>query len=66
MMIAWQIARRRFATAAPRVFDRALKRRQRDRAAALWPEESRVVDYVRSEVADRVVDRLLVCARADC
>ena len=40
------------------IFDRNVKRMQRNRAA-LGPE-SRDVDYLRDEVADRLVDRLLV------
>lgn len=40
------------------VFDRAAKTRQRNRAA-LHPH-SRDADYLRDEVADRLVDRLLV------
>ncbi len=43
----------------PQIFDRLQKRRQRD-AVALVQEESRVVDYLRDEVAERLVDRLLV------
>ena len=43
----------------PKVFDRHVKKLQRDRAV-LDPDQSRVVDYLRDEVADRVVDRLLV------
>jgi NADH dehydrogenase [ubiquinone] 1 alpha subcomplex assembly factor 5 len=42
----------------PIVFDRNAKKMQRNRAA-LRPD-SREVDYLRDEVADRVVDRLLV------
>ena len=42
-----------------RIFDRAAKQRQRDRAAA-DEENSRVADYLKDEVAERVVDRLLV------
>ncbi|CAG8614234.1 4929_t:CDS:2 [Paraglomus brasilianum] len=41
-----------------RIFDRAAKQRQRDRAAA-DEENSRVADYLKDEVAERVVDRLL-------
>ena len=43
------------------VFDRSVKRLQKDRAA--WrdgSERSRMVDYVRDEVADRMMERLLV------
>ncbi|KII95277.1 hypothetical protein PLICRDRAFT_48238 [Plicaturopsis crispa FD-325 SS-3] len=42
------------------VFDRAAKRLQRDRAAAQnGGASSRMVDYVRDEVADRMMERLL-------
>ncbi|KAK6511935.1 hypothetical protein TWF481_000838 [Arthrobotrys musiformis] len=39
------------------IFDRCVKRLQRDRAAANF-EESRNVDYLRDEVANRLVERL--------
>jgi NADH dehydrogenase [ubiquinone] 1 alpha subcomplex assembly factor 5 len=39
------------------VFDRDLKRDQRNRAAS-FPEQSRQVDYLRDEVAHRIIDRL--------
>ncbi|KAG8218494.1 hypothetical protein J3R82DRAFT_4127 [Butyriboletus roseoflavus] len=43
------------------VFDRAAKRTQKDRAASRnGGERSRTVDYVRDEVADRLMERLLV------
>jgi len=43
------------------VFDRNMKRIQRDRAASRNEgEDSRVVDYLRNEVADRMIERLLV------
>ena len=43
------------------VFDRNMKRIQRDRAASKNEgEDSRVVDYLRNEVADRMIERLLV------
>lgn len=43
------------------VFDRNAKRIQKDRAAARdGGERSRTVDYVRDEVADRLVERFLV------
>ena len=43
------------------VFDRQVKRRQRDRAAIKNDgEASRTVDYLRNEVAERMVERLLV------
>ncbi|KAG9050063.1 hypothetical protein FS837_007816 [Tulasnella sp. UAMH 9824] len=41
-----------------RVFDREVKRMQKDRAAAFkGGEQSRTVDYVRNEVADRLSER---------
>ncbi|KAG8895921.1 hypothetical protein FRC01_012126 [Tulasnella sp. 417] len=41
-----------------RVFDREVKRMQKDRAAAFKDgEQSRTVDYVRNEVADRLFER---------
>lgn len=43
------------------VFDRNVKRLQRDRAAIReGGERSRTVDYVRNEVAERMLDRFLV------
>ncbi|KAG2060219.1 S-adenosyl-L-methionine-dependent methyltransferase [Suillus hirtellus] len=43
-----------------KVFDRAAKRKQRDRAVSRDAGvESRTVDYVRDEVADRMMERLL-------
>ena len=49
---------RHLATATPGalVFDRALKDKQRDRAAAA--PDSAKFDYLRAEVAERLVDRL--------
>ncbi|KAK9359672.1 hypothetical protein V1504DRAFT_498869 [Lipomyces starkeyi] len=44
------------------VFNRKVKEKQRDRAA-LDPETSRTVDYLRNEVANRLVERLLLIAR---
>lgn len=53
-----------FAAPTPsvyRVFDRNAKRTQKDRAAGRdGGERSRTVDYVRDEVADRMMERLLV------
>lgn len=44
------------------IFDRNAKRKQKDRAALKEGGScSRQVDYVRDEVADRMVERLLVC-----
>jgi len=45
-------------TGVYQVFDRNIKRRQRNRAALRL--ESRDVDYLKDEVAERLVDRLLV------
>lgn len=43
------------------VFDRNVKRMQRDRAALReGGARSRIVDYVRAEVAERMLDRFLV------
>ncbi|KAK9472411.1 S-adenosyl-L-methionine-dependent methyltransferase [Dipodascopsis tothii] len=44
------------------VFNRGVKRIQRDRAA-VDVETSREVDYLRDEIADRLVDRLLLISR---
>ena len=43
----------------PQIFDRQMKRRQRD-IAALNAETSRTADYLHDEVAERIADRLLV------
>lgn len=44
------------------VFDRKLKCLQKDSAAVRNDgENSRVVDYLRDEVANRMIERLLVC-----
>lgn len=49
------------STGVYQVFDRAAKRKQRDRAASKDAGvASRTVDYVRDEVADRMMERLLV------
>lgn len=43
------------------VFDRAAKTIQKDRAAERFAgEASRTVDYIRDEVADRMMERLMV------
>jgi NADH dehydrogenase [ubiquinone] 1 alpha subcomplex assembly factor 5 len=43
-----------------KVFDRQVKRSQKDRAAARdGGNRSRTVDYVRNEVADRMIERFL-------
>lgn len=45
------------------VFDRNAKRIQKDRAAARNDgEASRTVDYVRDEVAERMIERFMVCS----
>lgn len=44
------------------IFDRDAKRKQKDRVALKEEgNSSRLVDYVRDEVADRMMERLLVC-----
>lgn len=44
-----------------RVFDRDMKRLQKDRAATIDSgERSRTVDYLRNEVADRLAERFAV------
>jgi len=49
------------ALAPYQVFDRNVKRLQKDRAAARdGGERSRTVDYIRNEIADRMMERLLV------
>lgn len=52
----------RFAASSPQspfaVFDRNLKKLQRDRAAS-DPARSRLTDYVKDEIAASMVDRLL-------
>ncbi|KAK9322776.1 hypothetical protein V1517DRAFT_322418 [Lipomyces orientalis] len=59
---------RGFSSSAPvgadvmQVFNRKVKEKQRDRAA-LDPDTSRIVDYLRNEVANRLVERLLLIAR---
>lgn len=48
-----------------RVFDRDMKRMQRDRAAVVDNgDRSRTVDYLRDEVADRLVERFAVSFNA--
>jgi hypothetical protein len=49
------------------VFDRTAKRHQKDRAAAReGGATSRTVDYVRNEVAERLVERLFVRLTVPC
>ena len=49
-----------------KVFDRQAKRLQKDRAVARdGGNRSRTVDYVRNEVADRMIERFLVSAHYD-
>ena len=50
---------KRPSTAGLHVFDQETKRWQRN-VAARKAKESREVDYLRDEVADRLVDRILV------
>ena len=48
------------------VFDRQAKRLQKDRAAARdGGNRSRTVDYVRDEVANRMIERFIVGARSE-
>jgi NADH dehydrogenase [ubiquinone] 1 alpha subcomplex assembly factor 5 len=52
------------ATTPFEVFDRQAKRRQRDRAAVRGDgAQSRVTDYLRAEVADRMLERFEVSVR---
>lgn len=52
------------ATTPFEVFDRQAKRRQKDRAATRdGGEKSRVTDYLRTEVADRMFERFEVGLR---
>lgn len=60
---ALAVSTRALATqpSALHVFDQATKHAQRERAnAPQHADQSRVVDYLRDEVAERMVDRLLV------
>jgi NADH dehydrogenase [ubiquinone] 1 alpha subcomplex assembly factor 5 len=44
------------------IFDRDVKNMQRDRAAArMAGERSKTVDYLREEVAERMMERFMVC-----
>lgn len=70
LRVARQVVPRRlaraFASETPtasvyRVFDRTAKRTQKDRAASRHGgQRSKTTDYVRDEVADRLMERLLV------
>ena len=67
---AFKLHSRSFATVSPqspfKVFDRQAKRSQKDRAAARdGGNRSRTVDYVRSEVADRMIERFLASFHYD-
>ena len=57
-------ARRGLATPSSntpfQVFDTEIKRHQRNRAAILDPDASRRTDYLRDEVAMRLVERFMV------
>ena len=49
------------------VFDRNAKRMQKDRAASRdGGKRSRTVDYVRNEIADRLIERMQVRMNAVC
>jgi hypothetical protein len=49
-----------------KVFDRRVKRAQKDRAVARdGGNRSRTVDYVRNEVADRMIERFLASVHYD-
>jgi NADH dehydrogenase [ubiquinone] 1 alpha subcomplex assembly factor 5 len=61
-LLAQQTILKRSYTTAPQsfqIFDRYAKRLQKDRAASN-AEESRIVDYLKDEIAARVADRFLV------
>ena len=50
-----------FTVGPYQVFDRRVKQLQKDRAASRDDgERSRTVDYVRDEIADRMIERILV------
>ena len=51
--------RRLYSTESLQIFNRHVKRLQRDRAASNI-QSSRDTDYLRDEVAQRICDRLLV------
>ncbi|KAK7203283.1 hypothetical protein BZA70DRAFT_74926 [Myxozyma melibiosi] len=61
-------SRRGFSSSRPasvdamQVFNREVKRKQRDRAA-MNAENSRTVDYLRNEIANRLIERMLLIAR---
>lgn len=68
---AFVAPRRAYASVSPgvnpgsvgpfQVFDRSVKAMQKDRSATCEDgKRSRTVDYVREEVADRMIERLLV------
>lgn len=56
MMVMRRSARRFFSSRVPSVFDSALKRKQREYAASR--DDAAEFDYLRTEVAKRVVDRI--------
>jgi hypothetical protein len=64
LKLIWPCAKRGLATSssgAPfQVFNAETKRHQRNRAAILDPEKSRRTDYLRDEVAVRLVERFMV------
>jgi len=59
--VQWQGKRPATSTTTPlQVFNSETKRHQRDRAARLHPEHSRQTDYLRDEVAQRLIERFMV------
>jgi hypothetical protein len=61
--VQWQGKRFATSTTTPfQVFNADTKRHQRNRAATLDPEHSRRTDYLRDEVARRLIDRFMVLA----
>jgi hypothetical protein len=61
--VQWQGKRFATSTTTPfQVFNADTKRHQRNRAATLDLEHSRRTDYLRDEVAKRLIDRFMVLA----
>lgn len=59
--VQWQGKRFATSTTTPfQVFNADTKRHQRNRAARLDPDHSRRTDYLRDEVAQRLIDRFMV------
>lgn len=67
LKLTWPCAKRGLATSsnsAPfQVFNAETKRHQRNRAAILDPGMSRRTDYLRDEVAVRLIERFMVFPR---